>query len=286
MAIPMLNTLHDYLTDLHDLQRIGIALARGAAARESRRIDLAAPASWEFSGFSQNGEDGLIDVLRSQLRTGNRFFLEIGAANGVQNNSSWLMTTQGFHGVMVEGNAAFSAKARRLFATNAIGVDFVSRFVTRDNAAALLDLCETREPEVFSLDIDGIDYYVAQALLAAGLRPRIVVVEYNSVFGPERSVTVPYQAAFDRERAHASGLYYGVSLAAWRSFFGGAGYRFVTVDSNGVNAVFVDPAHFDAAFLDRIVPLQWAENAYQVRASGLRGEAQFDLVAKLPLESV
>jgi hypothetical protein len=282
----MLKPLRDYLTDIHDLQRIAIALARGAAARQARCIDLRHPGTWEFSGFSQNGEDGLIEVLRTQLKSSNRCFVEVGAANGVQNNSTWLAMTQGYHGVMVEGNPEFSAKAKRLLSTDAIGVRFVSRFVTRENAAELGALCGGVDPDLFSLDIDGNDYHVAGALLGASFRPRIVVVEYNSVFGPERSVTVPYRPDFDASDAHPSRLYYGVSLSAWRRLFEGAGYRFVTVDRNGVNAVFVDPAHFDQAFLHGVMPLQWAENAYQVMASGRRGEAQFELISSLALQSV
>ena len=52
----------------------------------ARRIDLTRPATWEFSGFSQNGEDGILDVLRHQLTRSNRYFIEIGAADGIENN--------------------------------------------------------------------------------------------------------------------------------------------------------------------------------------------------------
>ena len=41
-----------------------------------------------------------------------------------------------------------------------------------------------------SIDVDGIDYWLLAAL--GVVSPRILVVEYNSLFGPERAVTVPY----------------------------------------------------------------------------------------------
>ena len=44
--------------------------------------------------------------------------------------------------------------------------------------------------------------------------PQIIVVEYNSLFGPERAVTVPYDPAFARGDKHFSHLYWGASLAA------------------------------------------------------------------------
>lgn len=282
----MRNKLVDYLTDVHDFQRVAIAIAKGAAARSARRIDPRHPSTWEFSGFSQNGEDGIIEVLRSALLRPNRFFFEIGSADGVQNNTSWLLVTEQYHGIMVEGSAALSAKARRLLAGCCIGGRFEHRFVTRDNATELLALCPDREPDLFSLDIDGNDFHVARALLDAGMRPKIVVVEFNSVFGPERSVTIPYDPSFDYRRAHPSQLYYGVSLRAWQKLFAGTGYRFVTVDRNGVNAVFVDPGQFDRAFLDEVVPLAFAENCFQVRASGKRGEEQFALIEGMELQAI
>lgn len=278
----MRNILHDYLTDLHDYQRVAIAIAKGNAARQLRRLDPRRPGTWEFSGFSQNGEDGILDVLRGALRQPSREFLEIGSADGVQNNTSWLLATEQYHGVMVEGNPALSAKSQRLLAGCGIGVQFVSRFVTRENAAELLALCESATPDVFSLDIDGNDYHVADALLQAGLRPKIAVLEYNSVFGPERAVTIPYTPNFNFRTAHATQLYYGVALAAWQKLFGSRGYRFVTVDRNGVNAVFADPQQFAPGFLEQVEPLAWAENAYQVRASGKRGEDQYALIGAMP----
>ena len=282
----MRNILHDYLTDLADSQRVALAVAKGTTGRSLRLIDARHPGSWEFSGFSQNGEDGIIEVLRSHLSRPGRDFLEIGSANGVQNNTSWLLVTEQYHGVMVEGSPALSAKCARLLANCGIGVQFVNRFVTRENVGELIGLCGSREPDVFSLDIDGNDLHIARALLEAGLRPKIVVLEYNSVFGSERSVTIPYAAEFSYRQAHPSHLYYGVSLKAWQTLWGAAGYRFVTVDRCGVNAVFVDPGAFAPGFLDAVVPLAWAENAYQVRASGRRGEAQFDLIRAMPLVEV
>ena len=60
----MIKKLFNYLLDVRDRQRINIALSKGAAMMHARNIDLTQPGTWEFSGFSQNGEDGILDVLR------------------------------------------------------------------------------------------------------------------------------------------------------------------------------------------------------------------------------
>ena len=94
-----------YLLDFLAWKRINAAIAKGSAMMQARSINLSDPASWEFSGFSQNGEDGILDVLRGQLRDSNRFFVEIGAADAVENNSSWLTVMEKYSGLMIEGNS-------------------------------------------------------------------------------------------------------------------------------------------------------------------------------------
>jgi hypothetical protein len=90
---------------------------------------------------------------------------------------------------------------------------------------------------LLSIDIDGNDYWVLDAIDA--VTPRILVLEYNSIFGPERALTIPYDPTFLRTRAHYSGLYFGASLAAFCQLLAKRGFRFVGSGSAGVNAFFV-----------------------------------------------
>jgi len=282
----MIEKLRNYLFDLRDRGRIAVALARAAAMLQARRVDLARPETWEFCGFSQNGEDGVLQVLRSQLRAPSRDFLEVGAGDGVENNTAWLAIAEKHAGLMVEGSRYGSERAKRLMVQINLAVECRRLFLTRDNAADLVPEAPRNAPDVFSLDIDGNDYYVLRALLEGGLRPKIIVVEYNSVFGPERSVTIEYDQAFDFTRADPTQLYYGVSIAGWRACLGRHGYRFVTVERNGANAFFVDPAQFDAAFLDGVRGLAFAESQYQLRKFGMTSERQFALIAARKLVTI
>ena len=45
-------------------------------------------------------------------------------------------------------------------------------------------------------NIDGNDYWVLNAIEC--IKPRIVICEYNGVFGPDKKVTVPYDEEFFR----------------------------------------------------------------------------------------
>jgi len=209
----------------------------------------------------------------------NRYFVEIGAADGIQNNTAWLAVTERYAGVMIDGDARLVRRAQRIVAEHSIGAECRHLFVTREDAAELGRSLRHRDPDVFSLDIDGNDYYVARALLEGGVRPRIFVVEYNSAFGPERSLTIAYEREFVFTKAHPSHLYYGVSLRGWRELFAKHGYEFVTVDQNGVNAVFVDPGCFAAGFLRGIVGLEFAENQYQLTKFRVPWDGQFARIA-------
>jgi hypothetical protein len=66
--------------------------------------------------------------------------------------------------------------------------------------------------------------------------PRVVALEYNWLFGPERSVTIPYDPQF-RLDAVATRAYRGASLTALTRLAQRKGYRLVA--SERVNAFFI-----------------------------------------------
>jgi hypothetical protein len=274
----MIKRLVSYLFDVRDRQRIGIALSKGAAMMHARSIDLTQPATWEFSGFSQNGEDGILDVLRRQLLNSNRYFIEIGAADGIENNTAWLLVAEKYNGIMIEGDSQLVNRARRTVVGYSIGAECYNMFVTTESVLNLKSMAFQLDPDVFSLDIDGNDYHIAKSLLDGGFRPKIFVVEYNSVYGPDRKMTIEYQSDFVFTKAHPTHLYYGVSISGWRKFFDKHGYRFVTVDRNGVNGFFVDPTCFDSGFLDGVKGLRFAENQSQYKKFRKPSEEQFLLI--------
>ena len=114
----------------------------------------------------------------------------------------------------------------------------VSAFITRDNINALLsDNGIQEEIGLLSIDIDGNDYWVWEAITC--ISPAIVIIEYNSRFGAEKAVTIPYQENFTRIQAHYSMLYYGASLRALYLLGQKKGYVFVGCNSAGNNAFFV-----------------------------------------------
>jgi hypothetical protein len=248
-------------------------------------LDYADPKTWEFCGFSQNGEDGIIDVLVSRLKSPTRCSIEIGANNGIDNCTSWLCIVKRYKSLMIEANST-NAKRALLILNHLQGYHMIeNQLVTPENISFLSKYELMREHDVFSIDIDSIDYYVAKAFLDAGFRPKIIIAEYNSVFGPERAITVKYDPNLFWDRQEAGkyhGYYWGCSLAGYKKLFGSFGYQFVTVESTGVNAIFIDPNEFDNEFIKNLQPgLQFEDNFSTVAHSGIRWNGQFKEIENL-----
>ncbi len=188
-------------------------MARASVTSSLRNIDYTDPTTWEFCGFSQNGEDGIIDVLINKLKNPNRYCIEIGIGDGIQNNTAWLLFARRYTGMMIDGAKNMVRRCKYLLDFHCL-LDTLSMFVDKHNVNEIKEKALYWNPDVFSLDIDGNDYYVAEALFNIGFRPKIVVVEYNSAFGSEESIAIKYEQNIYNERKKRKYpiTYWGVSL--------------------------------------------------------------------------
>jgi hypothetical protein len=173
--------------------------------------------------YSQFDEDGILFEILRRLDLGTGQFLEIGVGDGTENNTLALLAC-GWRGRWVGAQPlAWQPSGRRL--------TFTQAFVTLENLESLLPehLCD-----VCSLDIDGNDYWIAQALLAH-VQPRVFVVEYNGKLIPPIRFARPYEPA----AAWTGDDFFGASIMQWHDLFAPHGYRLVCCSYFGVNAFFV-----------------------------------------------
>ena len=269
------------------LQKANIFLSRGVISAALRDVNYTDPKTWEFSGLSQNGEDGIIDVLSRKIKNPNRYFVEIGCGNGIENNTAFLALVKRWTGIMVEGDKKQISRMKRFWGPFAI-VDCLNLFVSKDNISEIEKLATFKNPDVFSLDIDGNDYYVAMAFLEK-FRPKIIAVEYNSSFGPDLSVAIDYRENIyeERERRELPVMYWGCSLEGWKKAFKERGYKFVTCDSNGINAFFIDEKEFDEDFVKNLGEgFGYAMNISTRWSHGIDWRPQYREMEHLPLLEV
>jgi len=184
-----------------------------------------------FRLFSQNQEDGMtLDLLR-RVDARNHRFVELGSGLS-GGNSAVLAAELGWSGLMVDGSATHIAQVQRRFP----GVTAASTWITAEGVNDLISQHGFGgDLGLLSIDLDGNDYWVWNAITVCD--PDVVVVEYNSMFGPDRAVTIPYDPAFSRGQHRF--IYYGTSLAALASLARKKGYRLVAVEPTGVNAYFL-----------------------------------------------
>ena len=123
------NRFRRYLKRILFMKQLNFAMARASATSNLRQIYETNPSSWEFSGFSQNGEDGIIDFLCKKVINPNRYFVEIGSADGTENNTSFLALAKKYSGLMVDGDKEKILLARDLLSNQAHNVEFLNLFM-------------------------------------------------------------------------------------------------------------------------------------------------------------
>lgn len=191
-----------------------------------------------FKVFSQADEDGIIECIFDRIGERHRTFLEIGAGTGLENNTLYLLL-KGWRGVWVEASPKAVTHIRRQFSRelNSQQLRLMDQFLTRENLAEALIEPASRflgeEIDLLSIDLDGNDYH----LLAAweGIRPRVIVLEYNPRFGPRAEWVMKYNANHQWDGSD----YYGASLKSFEKLLTERGYGLVGCNITGNNAFFV-----------------------------------------------
>lgn len=190
---------------------------------------------YEFKAFSQAGEDGLISEIFNRIGTTNQFFVEFGVGNGLENNTTYLLV-KGWKGYWIEGSQNYCKSISKSFADLLASgqLTLMNTFVSAENIEALFS--EKNVPlelDLLSIDIDGNDYWVWQAI--ANYRPRVVVIEYNAIYPPESSWVMEYNPSHQWKYDS----YMGTSLKALERLGNQKGYKLVGCVFSGVNAFFV-----------------------------------------------
>lgn len=179
--------------------------------------------------YSQFGEDGILNDLFLRLGVPRGYFVEFGAWDGIQmSNTHNLVVNHGWSGLLIEadphafetlrGNMAPHPDVTCMCAT--VGFDGAERL-----DAILQGVSVPEEFELLSIDVDGNDYHIWDAM--SSYRPQVIVVEFNP--------TIPTHVDFIQPRDHR--IKQGSSILALARLGVRKGYR--AVAATLVNVVFV-----------------------------------------------
>lgn len=192
----------------------------------------------EFKVFSQWGDDGIIQWLIHNIDLPHQTFIEFGVEDYQESNTRFLMMNDNWSGLVIDASTSnidliihsdyfwkYNLQAQCMF----VDIDNINDAITASNLE--------KDVGILHIDIDGNDYWIWQAITV--ISPIIVIIEYNSIFGIDRAISIPYDRQFYRTNAHYSNLYYGASLRALCQLSTQKGYTFIGCNSAGNNAYFV-----------------------------------------------
>jgi hypothetical protein len=190
--------------------------------------------------FSQSDEDGMILEIFKRIGAQSRKFIEFGVEEGVECNTA-LLLVDGWQGLWMDASArnvsrmrvrhgpavASGALATRLAAIDAENIDGLLASWSGGSPAAPAEI------DLLSIDIDGNDYWVWQAIKS--VTARVVVIEYNATYPPP----VEFVRAYDPAARWGRDDYFGASLTSLEKLGRDLGYALVGCSLSGANAFFV-----------------------------------------------
>lgn len=181
------------------------------------------PLEHEFRVYSQNGEDGVIQLIFYCIGTTSEYYVEFGTQNGLECNTRFLREQLGWKGLLMDGDWDIPE------------INLKKEFITADNINSLFEKYHVPDEfDLLSIDIDFNDFYIWHAL-SSKYRPRVVVIEYNGAYYPNEDKVVIYNPNYMWDYTN----YSGASILALYNLGRSKGYSLVYANANGVNLFFI-----------------------------------------------
>ena len=192
----------------------------------------------DYKIFSQNGEDGIIDYLLTQLGIEKPKFLEIGVGDYSEANTRFIYEKSSAIGTIIDCERDLENKVKKNLDIWRGEISIIEKVVSSDNILEILNKNDSLfKLDLFSLDIDGVDYWILKKLPKDF--SKIAIIEFNPLFGKDIEVTVPNINNFDRNKYHYSNLCFGMSIKAAINIMKEKNFYFVGTNLLRNNAFFI-----------------------------------------------
>ena len=238
-------------SDRQYIENLLILEGRSLALKNSERAPLSNLQDAEFRVFSQFGEDGILQYLihEAGITREESTFIEFGVQDYTESNTRFLLMNNNWTGLIFDGSKESIDYVRNQNFYWRHNLTAIDAWINRDNINELIgDNGFSENIGILSIDIDGNDYWVWERIEV--VKPIIVIVEWNSVFGSEHAISIPYDPNFQRAISHYSHLFWGASIAAFAFLAERKGYSLLCSNTAGNNLFFVRNDR-----LGRLIPL-------------------------------
>ena len=204
-----------------------------------------------FKVFSQNNEDAILEYLVLSLKLNDIKFIEIGTEDYSESNTRYIYEKYNCDGLIIDNTPNLISKVSKQLDVWKGNLEIEENFVNIENINILINkYFPNKSLDIFSLDIDGIDYWILKEL--PDNISKIIVAEYNPYFGPDLEITVPYSENFNRSEYHSSNLCWGMSLKALINLMREKRFTFIGSNSLRNNAFFIKNELINLLSLDSI----------------------------------
>ena len=191
-----------------------------------------------FKVFSQDYEDGIIQYLIKSLGLKNIKFVEIGTQDYSESNTRYIFETMRCEGLIIDPTPNLKKKINSFLRTWKNTLTIHNDFINSNNVVKIIEKNSfEKNLDIFSLDIDGIDYWILEKLPKK--IAKIFIIEYNPYFGSKKEICAPNIEYFDRFKYHSTGFCWGASLKAIIKLMKQKGYTFIGTNNLNVNSFFV-----------------------------------------------
>ncbi len=184
--------------------------------------------------FTVDDEDGILLNIITKTRTTKKTFIDIGSNDCINSNCANLAFHHGWQGVFIDGNKSVLERGKyiykKYFGEAVNRFSFFQAIVTVKNVN---DLLQKNDVDLLSIDLDGNDYFIWDAIHS--IRPKIVLVEVqaekgNADFIPEQTTEFELYESDTPKGASPSSM---VKLANKK------GYELVATNKGCYNLFFV-----------------------------------------------
>jgi len=145
--------------------------------------------SYQNNIFSENGEDGIIEKIFTEIGTTSKNCCEFGAWDGIwASNCRNLIKNSDWKAVMIEGDPIRYKDLLKTYGDNK-SIRCLNNYVDNQENSLnkLLTYEEKKNIDLLSIDIDGLDYEIFEDI---EFQPKVICIEVNSCHSPDSTLNI------------------------------------------------------------------------------------------------
>jgi hypothetical protein len=182
------------------------------------------------AGFSQYDEDSIIMNIFEEIKTTNKFYVDIGALGyGALMSNTLCLHNENWKGLAFDMDEDPNNRT-------------IKEFITPFNILEILKKYNCpKELDFLSIDIDSFDYDVLENILSE-YQPRVICTEYNGTLDPNSTIKMKYKEGYVWDKTNN----YGYSYGAGKYLLEKNGYKVIlNQDDTNLFAIKSDLIDFD-----------------------------------------